>query len=224
MTRNKVTGGEGHEAAANRPTPRRLGLTGSIGAGKSTVAALLRATGLTVIDADALARQVTADPVVLAKLAALWPEVVSGQGDGAALDRAALAARVFGDSAQLAQLEAVTHPPIRAATASALWAAAERGERWVVQDIPLLFEKGLDAQMDTVWVVDAPRELRLQRLLGRSGLSREQALAREAAQWPPERKRAAADTVIDNGGTLEELRVQVSRELAALLGEDGPQL
>ncbi|GHF97906.1 dephospho-CoA kinase [Deinococcus piscis] len=196
--------------------PRRLGLTGSIGAGKSTVAALLREAGLTVIDADALARQVTAEPAVLAELAALWPDVVSGQGGATQLDRAALAARVFGDPTQLAQLEALTHPRIRTATAAALRAAAERGESWVVQDIPLLFEKGLDAGMDAVWVVDAPRELRVQRLLERSGLSREQVLAREAAQWSPERKRARADTVIENTGTLEELRAQVSRELGAL--------
>lgn len=212
MSVEHPAGGEG-----GRALPRRLGLTGSIGAGKSTVAALLREAGLTVIDADALARQVTADPAVLAELAALWPEVVSGQGAHAQLDRAALATRVFADPTQLAQLEAVTHPHIRVATGQALRAAAERGERWVVQDIPLLFEKGLDSDMDAVWVVDAPLELRLRRLAERSGLSREQALAREAAQWPPERKRALAGAVIENAGSLDELRGQVAGQLAALL-------
>ncbi|WP_261663727.1 dephospho-CoA kinase [Deinococcus sp. Marseille-Q6407] len=211
------------EAGAPRALPRRLGLTGSIGAGKSTVAALLREAGLTVIDADALARSVTDDPEVLAELAALWPEVVSGQGAAAQLDRAALAARVFADPAQLAQLEALTHPRIRTATLQALRAAAERGESWVVQDIPLLFEKSLDQEMDAVWVVDAPLELRLTRLAQRSGLNREQALAREAAQWPPEQKRARADTVVENARSLPDLREQVRQALTALLDTAGRQ-
>ncbi|RTR28621.1 dephospho-CoA kinase [Deinococcus radiophilus] len=196
---------------------RRLGLTGSIGAGKSTVAALLREAGLTVTDADALGREVTASPEVLTELARLWPEVVStGPGRLPALDRAALAARVFGHPEQLAQLEALTHPRIRSATEAAWQAAQDRGESWVVHDIPLLFEKGLDRDMDAVWVVDAPLELRLKRLAERSGLTREQALAREAAQWPPADKRARADTVIVNDRTLADLRQQVTSALHQL--------
>ena len=185
--------------------------------GKSTVAALLRDAGLTVIDADALAREVTADPAVLAELAALWPTVVISAAEGLTLDRSALAAQVFGQPEQLARSEAITHPRIRDLTAQRLRAAAERGEAWVVQDIPLLFEKGLQGGMDAVWVVDAPLELRLERLAKRSGLSREQALAREAAQWSPAEKRRHADAVIENDGTLAQLQAQVSRELARLL-------
>lgn len=204
-------------ALSQAALPLRLGLTGSIGAGKSTVAALLREAGLTVIDADALARAITADPAVLAEIAVLWPNVVqTGPAGQPQLDRAALAQRVFASAADLAALEAITHPRIRAATALALTQAAERGESWVVQDIPLLFEKGLHQGMNAVWVVDAPLELRLERLAQRSGLTREQALAREAAQWPPERKRASADVVLDNSSTLEALRAQVHQALATL--------
>ncbi len=191
---------------------KQLGLTGSIGAGKSTAAALLCEAGLTVLDADAMAREVTAAPAVLAEIAARWPEVV---GEGR-LDRAALAARVFADPAELAALEAITHPRIAERAAEELSAAAERGEGWVVRDIPLLFEKGLQPEMDAVWVVDAPYELRLARLAARSGLTPEQVAAREAAQWPAQRKRAAADLVLDNSGTAEGLRAQIAAALARL--------
>lgn len=191
---------------------KQLGLTGSIGAGKSTAAALLCEAGLTVLDADAMAREVTAAPAVLAEIAARWPEVV---GEGR-LDRAALAARVFADPAELAALEAITHPRIAERAAEELSAAAERGEGWVVRDIPLLFEKGLQPEMDAVWVVDAPYELRLARLAARSGLTPEQVAAREAAQWPAQRKRAAADLVLDNSGTVEGLRAQIAAALARL--------
>lgn len=206
-----------HMDSGSPALPRRLGLTGSIGAGKSTVAAALREAGLTVIDADALARTVTADPMVLAEIQQLWPNVVmTGPAGEPQLDRAALAQRVFASAADLAALEAITHPRIRAATAAALMQAAERGERWVVQDIPLLFEKGLHRDMDAIWVVDAPLELRLKRLAERSGLTREQALAREAAQWSSERKRSSANLVLDNSGTLEALQMQVSQARATL--------
>lgn len=199
-----------HLQPVSKSYPRRLGLTGSIGAGKSTVAGLLREAGLTVIDADALARHATADPTVLARLRERWPAAVNSQLE---LDRAALAQRVFGNADELAALEAIIHPHIRTATAQALAQAAQRGEPWVVQDIPLLFEKGLDTDMDSIWVVDAPQAMRLERLAARSGLNAQEALAREAAQWPPALKRERADVVIENAGTLEQLREQVSRAL-----------
>ncbi|MPY65586.1 dephospho-CoA kinase [Deinococcus sp. SDU3-2] len=192
--------------------PRRLGLTGSIGAGKSTVAALLRGRGLTVLDADEVAREVTRDPAVLAEIEAEFPGVVRG-GE---LDRAALAERVFGDPARLAVLNGITHPRVRARMRALEQEAAARGEEWIVQDVPLLFEGELQGQMDAVLVVDAPLEVRVSRVMARSGLSREAVLTRDARQMPAEEKRRRATVVLDNGGELGALAEQVDRALAAL--------
>ena len=193
-------------------TPRRLGLTGSIGAGKSTVAALLRERGLTVLDADEQARLVTAEPRVLAELERRFPGTVQG----GQLDRGALAALVFSDPARLAELNAITHPRVRARMAALEAQAAARGEKWVVQDIPLLFEGGLEAGMDAVLVVDAPLEERVARVVARSGLSRQEVLARDARQLPASEKRRRADVVLDNAGSLEELQMQVDAALNGL--------
>lgn len=190
--------------------PQRLGLTGSIGAGKSTVAGLLRARGLTVLDADEQARRVTGEPEVLAELEAAFPGVVR---DGV-LDRAALAGRVFGDPEQVARLNAITHPRVRARMAALEAEAAARGEAWVVQDIPLLFESRLEGTMDAVLVVDAPLEVRLARALTRGGLTREDILARDARQLSGEEKRRRVSFVLDNSGSPSELEKQLDRALA----------
>lgn len=189
-----------------------IGLTGSIGAGKSTVAQLLRARGLTVLDADEQARLVTQDPEVLALLADRFPGVVVG----GTLDRAALAARVFGNPAALADLNAITHPRVRARMAALEAQAARQGARAVVQDVPLLFEGGLDAQMDAVIVVDAPLPLRVGRVMARSGLTEAEVLARDARQLPAAQKRARATVVIDNDRDLPHLEAQVDRALRQL--------
>ncbi|GAA5512050.1 dephospho-CoA kinase [Deinococcus carri] len=194
------------------PPPRRLGLTGSIGAGKSTVAALLRERGLTVLDADAEARAVTQDPAALAEIEAAFPGVVRG----GVLDRAALAEAAFADPARLARLNAITHPRVRARMLALEQAAATRGERWIVQDVPLLFEGGLDAQMDAVLVVDAPLDLRLARVTARSGLTAQEVLARDVRQMPAEEKRKRATFVLDNSGDLAGLERQVDAALAGL--------
>ncbi|OWL94378.1 dephospho-CoA kinase [Deinococcus indicus] len=194
------------------PSLRRIGLTGSIGAGKSTVAALLRARGLTVLDADEQARLVTQDPEVLALLETRFPGVVA---DGT-LDRAALAARVFGDPAALADLNAITHPRVRTRMAALETQAAAHGAPAVVQDIPLLFEGSLDAQMDAVIVVDAPLPLRVQRVMTRSSLTETEVLARDARQLPAEQKRQRATVIIDNSGDHAHLEAQVDRALRQL--------
>ena len=205
------------ESAPSPTPPRRLGLTGSIGAGKSTVARLLRERGLTVLDADAEARRVTAEPEVLAELEAAFPGVVVGGVEGGGvLDRAGLAARVFGDPAQVARLNAITHPRVRARMAALEAEAAARGAAWVVQDIPLLFEGGLEKGMDAVLVVDAPLELRLERALARGGLTREDILARDARQLSSAEKRSRATAVLDNSGPLEALERQVDAALRKL--------
>lgn len=196
----------------NHPGLRRLGLTGSIGAGKSTVAALLRERGLTVLDADAQARLVTEEPATLAQIEAAFPGTVR---DGV-LDRAALSAVAFADPARLAQLNAIVHPRVRARMAALELQAAAAGARWVVQDIPLLFEGGLQAGMDAVLVVDAPLDVRVARVMERSGFSRQEVLARDARQTPAAEKRQGADVVIENGGTLAELTAQVDAALETL--------
>ena len=198
------------------PSLRRIGLTGSIGAGKSTVAALLRARGLTVLDADEQARLVTQDPEVLALLETRFPGVVA---DGT-LDRAALAARVFGDPAALADLNAITHPRVRTRMAALETQSARQGARAVIQDIPLLFEGSLHAQMDAVIVVDAPLPLRVQRVMARSGLTEAEVLARDARQLSAEQKRQRATVIIDNSGDHAHLEAQVDRALRQL-GLDG---
>lgn len=197
---------------ASPPHPRRLGLTGSIGAGKSTVAALLRARGLTVLDADEVAREVTHDPAVLAEIAAAFPGVVQG----GVLDRAALAAAAFADPARLAVLNAITHPRVRERMQALEREAAARGEAWVVQDVPLLFEGGLGGLMDAVLVVDAPLPLRVARVSARSGLRPEEVLARDARQMPAEEKRKRATFVLDNSGDLAALERQLDAALAGL--------
>ncbi|GGK12319.1 dephospho-CoA kinase [Deinococcus malanensis] len=198
---------------ADPPAPvRRLGLTGSIGAGKSTVTGLLRARGLTVLDADEQARQVTEEPETLARLEKAFPGTVQ---EGR-LDRAALAALVFTDPSRLAELGAITHPKVRARMQALESQAAQAGALWVVHDVPLLFEGGLDAGMDAILVVDAPLDIRVQRVMSRSGLSREEVLARDARQWPSAQKRARATAVLDNTGDLAHLERQLGHALKKL--------
>ncbi|WP_161882014.1 dephospho-CoA kinase [Deinococcus alpinitundrae] len=191
---------------------KRLGLTGSIGAGKSTLARLLRERGFTVLDADAQARLATQEPQTLHAIETLFPGVVVG----GQLDRPALSARVFGFPAELAKLNAVVHPRVRARMAELEAAAAQAGARTVVQDVPLLFEGGSRALFDAVLLIDAPLEVRLSRVMGRDGLSREAVLARDAAQMPAEQKRRLADAVIENGGDEVDLAVQLEVVLRKL--------
>lgn len=199
-----------HSAAP--AAPRRLGLTGSIGAGKSTVAALLRARGLTVLDADEQAHLVTREPETLAKIEQAFPGMVVGN----VLDRAALGAVAFSSPARLAVLNAIVHPRVRARMTALELEATLRGERWLVQDVPLLFEGGLEVGMDAVLVVDAPLELRIARVMARNNLTREEVLARDARQTPAEEKRRKASFVIENNGGVEELEPQVDAALKAL--------
>ena len=206
---------------ASRPEhagTKRLGLTGSIGAGKSTVADLLRARGLSVLDADAAARELSLTPEVMAEVARqLGPEFVL---PGGGLNRPALAALVFADPQKRGVLNSVLHPRVRGELARQEQLAASRGEHWVVQDVPLLFEGDAWKSMDAILLVDAPLELRLERVAARDGLSREAALARDAAQMPIEQKRALLGTVpgavLDNSGDLESLEAQLVQALSDL--------
>jgi dephospho-CoA kinase len=191
----------------------KVGLTGGIGSGKSEVARLLAERGAVVIDADALAREVVAPgtPGLAAVAEAFGDHLVGADGG---LDREALGKIVFADPDARRRLEAILHPLIRAETArrfSALPRAAVG-----VHDIPLLAELGMAADYDVVVVVEAPPAVRLDRL-ARRGLPRESAEARMANQAGDEQRRAVADILIDNGGSLDDLRTRVDAAWADLL-------
>ncbi len=194
-----------------------VGLTGNIASGKSTVAARFAELGATVIAADALAREaVQPGTPALAAIRARWGDTVIAP-DGS-LDRAALRRIVFTDAAARRALEAITHPAIHRLREVHMAAARERGARIVVADIPLLFEVGLEGTVDRIVLVDAPESTRLERLVRDRGLGADEARAMIAAQTPAAEKRERADLVIDNDGSVEDLRAradEVFRELDA---------
>lgn len=181
-----------------------VGLTGNIASGKSEVARQLAELGATVIDADLLAREAVAPGQdALARIAVRFgPRVLNPDGT---LDRPALRQRVFADPRELDALNAILHPDIGLRRDRLVAAARARGDRIVVCDIPLLFERNLLADYDLVVLVDAPRDMRLDRLVRDRALAEAEAMQMIAAQMPAELKRARADLVIDNAGTREAL-------------------
>jgi dephospho-CoA kinase len=183
----------------------RVGLTGGVGSGKSTVAQLLAEHGAVIIDADAIAREVVepGTPGLEAVVAAFGPEILGPDGR---LDRPALAAIVFGDEARRAQLNAIVHPLVGQRTLEL--AAAAPQDAVVVYDIPLLVENAMAAGFEFVIVVEAGIETRLARLRDR-GMSETDARERMAAQASDAQRRAVADVVIDNDGSLDQLAVAV---------------
>jgi dephospho-CoA kinase len=192
-----------------------VGLTGNIASGKSTVVELFRRWGATVIDADALAREVQSPGgEVLAAIARRFgADVLAADGS---LDRAALRAKVMGDDAALAGLNAIVHPAVRRRREELIRAARSRGDRLVVNDIPLLFEALDPTEFDVVVLVDAPVAVRRTRLLAMRGLSNQEAERMIAAQMPAERKRGRSQYVIDNDDTLEALEAKARRVYDAL--------
>ena len=197
-----------------------IGLTGGVGTGKSTVAAMLRELGATVLDADEASRAVV-EPGTPG-----FEQIVEAFGRGIVrdgrLDRQALADLIFADAKARERLNAITHPLVREWMAEGQQAAIERGDRWIVQDIPLLYENGLDALFPEVILVWAPPELQVRRLVEGRGLAVSDARARIAAQLPIGEKRARARHVIDNSGSLEETRRQVEATWRELTAEGPP--
>jgi dephospho-CoA kinase len=181
-----------------------VALTGNIAAGKSTVIALFRRWGATVIDADELVREVETPgtPVLAAIARRFGPEVLAADGT---LDRAALRAKVLADAAALTALNALVHPAVERRREALVDAAWKRGDRIVINDIPLLFEVLDPDQFDAIVLVDAPVAVRRARLRALRGLSAEDADRLIAAQQPSDRKRKRSQFVIDNDGTLDEL-------------------
>lgn len=193
---------------------RIVALSGGIGTGKSTVAALLRELGAVVIDADALVREVQSPgSLAIDEIAEVFgPSVIR---EGGELDREKLGALVFRDPEARARLEAIVHPRVRALMARRIQEAQASGVPLVVLDIPLLFETGRGG-FETTILVYALEAQQIERQVARNGYSREEALRRVRAQMPIEDKRKLADHVIDNSGTLEETRRQVAELYARL--------
>jgi dephospho-CoA kinase len=192
----------------------RVGLTGGIASGKSTVSAMLAELGAVVIDADLLAREVVEPGTEgLEQVVAAFGTDVLGADGG--LDRAALGARVFTDDAARRRLEAIVHPRVRARAAEL--EAAAGAQTLVVHDIPLLVETGQASGFDAVLVVDAPVKVQVQRMVEERGWTREDAEARVAAQATREQRLAVATHVIENTGTLEDLRDRVAEVFEELV-------
>lgn len=184
--------------------PYVLGLTGSIGMGKSTVAAMFERRDVPVFDADAEVRRMQGPGGTL--LAAI-EQAFPGTTGPAGVDRAALGQQVFGDPAALARLESIVHPAVRALRETFL--IEHTGAPLVVFDIPLLFEKGGAEEVDAVLVVSAPSEIQRARVLAREGMTPERFAEILALQMPDAEKRARADYVIDTGCSLAETEAGV---------------
>ena len=188
---------------------KKVGLTGGIGSGKSTVARMLGGAGFAVVDADQIARDIMApgSPVLDEVAAVFGADLV---GDDGALDRGELARRAFATKEDTQRLNAITHPAIRAESERRFAAAEEAGEQAVIYDMPLLVDLGLNQDMDLTVVVDVDKEERIRRLVDKRGLDEADARARMAQQIDDATRLAAADVVIDNNGPLEALEPQVA--------------
>ena len=191
----------------------RVGLTGGIASGKSSVSAILAELGAVVIDADLIAREVVArgTPGLDAVVAEFGAELLTSEGD---LDRPAMGALVFGDADARRRLEAIIHPLVHARSAELEVEAGDHAV--VVHDIPLLAEVGRAGSFDEVVVVDAPADVQVTRMVDARGWTREDAESRIAAQATREDRLAIATRVIDNTGTLADLRARVEEIYAVL--------
>ncbi|PWT88107.1 MAG: dephospho-CoA kinase [Proteobacteria bacterium] len=188
-----------------------LGLTGSLGMGKSTAARFFAEEGVPVHDADAEVHRLYEGEAVALIEAAFPGTTANGR-----VNRNALAARVLDNPAALKRLETIVHPLVQTAEQRMLAEAAGRGARVAVLDIPLLFETGGDARVDAVVVVTAPAHVQRERVLGRAGMTTEKLEAILAKQMPDAEKRRRADFVVDTSGGFDDTRAQVRAILAAV--------
>jgi dephospho-CoA kinase len=193
---------------------KMVGLTGGIGSGKSTVARLITAEGVPVLDADQLAREVVVPGAPAhAEIAAAFPEVIDPDGT---LNRKRLGARVFADPAARKRLEAIMHPRIAAAAQAAAAGLAAAGHPLAFYEASLLVETGRHVEYDGLVVVVATEEQQIARAMARDGAKRAEVEARLAAQLPLAEKRKVATHIIDNAGSIEATRAQVKALLEKL--------
>lgn len=205
--------------SANHPeTMRLIGLTGNIASGKSAVADMLAERGAAIVDADVLAREaVSRGSPALEAIKSKWgEEVVDDQGN---LDRSSLRHIVFQNQSDLDALNEIVHPEVARLREREIDAADKRGEKLIVCVIPLLFERHLADDFDAIVLVDAPRSLRLERIVRDRGIDEAEAMKMIASQMPADLKRARADYVIENAGTLEELHAEVDKLWEAIVGD-----
>jgi dephospho-CoA kinase len=195
-----------------------LGLTGSIGMGKSTTSALFRRAGVPVHDSDAAVHALYAG-----EAAALVERAFPGVTREGIVDRALLAARVRHDPQAMARLEAIIHPLVRADRAAFLRAAARAGEQIVVLDVPLLFESGADRECDATVVVSAPEDVQKARVFARPGMTPEWLAVIMSKQMPDSEKRRRAQFVIDTSRGVPDAERQVRGVLRALAGAAGKE-
>jgi dephospho-CoA kinase len=193
-----------------------IGLTGSIGMGKTTVAGYLAAGGVAVLDSDSVVHRLYAGEAV-PHIEAAFP----GATTGGAVDRARLSAALLAAEGGFERLEALIHPLVRKAQWRFLKEQAESGAALAVLDIPLLFETGGDALMDVTLVVSAPADIQAARVLQRPGMTPEKLEAIRARQLPDAEKRARADFIVDTGLPWEKTQAQVDRILESLAGRSG---
>ncbi len=195
-----------------------IGLTGSIGMGKSTTAGLFAEAGVPVYDADAAVHALYAPGGdAVGPIGEAFPEALKDGG----IDRAALGKAVLGQPEALARLESIIHPLVGKVQLDWLIARAEEGAAMVVLDVPLLFETGGNGRVDVVVVVSAPIEVQRRRVLEREGMTEEKLDAILAKQLPDAQKRAGADFIIETDRGVEDARHQVAQVLRRLEGRDG---
>ncbi|MEQ1509145.1 MAG: dephospho-CoA kinase [Sphingopyxis sp.] len=199
-----------------RTRPLLIGLTGSIGMGKSTLAGMLRDLGVPVFDADAVVHDMQGPGgALVAAIEAAFPGTTGPMG----VDRVRLGTQVFGDNAALARLERIVHPAV--AEAQAEFMTTHRAAPIIVLDIPLLFEKGGVSAVDRVIVVSASPEEQRRRVLARPGMTAKKFAEILARQTPDAQKRAAADHIINTNGSLAETRAQIASLIACLRATSG---
>ena len=193
----------------------RIGLTGGVGCGKSTVSRYLAKHGIPIIDGDKISREAVmpGSPVMRDIERLFGSEMLTEDGN---LNREKMAELVFSDEGKRQTLNGLIHPFVWEKTEEATLAAQETGHRFVVLDMPLLLEIGWNLRVESVWVVTVPQEVQIERVQKRDGVTREQAMARIRKQMPTVSKIGYADIVIDNSGTEEETYRQVDEALAEI--------
>lgn len=189
---------------------KRIGLTGNLGMGKSTVAALLSTHGVATITTDDIVHE------LLCPHTKVWQALFQRYGSrillpGNVIDRPTLATIIFNDPVEQKFLEGLIHPHVLEVVQHRCAELQKKGTPYVVIEVPLLFEVHWESHMDLVVVVTCPEEQAIERAMGSLSLTREEAIKRLKTQWPMDKKLARADVILDTSGTLEETRVQVER-------------